>query len=147
MTSFSVIVTACNNAAVLPDALRSVEQALDFLRSKGPQRDAPGEVIVVDDGSSDGTAAVLDAATRGKGFYRVLRRPRPTSPSAARNAGAAAAAANCCSSWTPTTCTCRPTWPTAWRPWPTPRSPSPRRGWRCPTRFTPTGPPASRTAW
>jgi len=27
---------------------------------------------------------------RGKGFYRVLRRPRPTSPSAARNACAAA---------------------------------------------------------
>jgi glycosyltransferase involved in cell wall biosynthesis len=84
-------VTACNNAAVLPDALRSVEQALDFLRHNGPHRDAPGEIIVVDDGSTDRTDAVLDAATRGKDFYRVLRRPRPTSPSAARNAGVAAA--------------------------------------------------------
>jgi hypothetical protein len=137
LASFSVIVTACNNAAVLPDALRSVEQALDFLRAGGPLRDALGEVVVVDDGSSDGTVAVLNAATASKDFYRVLRRPRPTSPAAAR----------CCSFWTRTTSTCRPTWPTAWRSWPTRRSASPRRGWSYQTPCTPTGPGGLRTAW
>jgi glycosyltransferase involved in cell wall biosynthesis len=92
MSSFSVIVTACNNAAVLPDALHSVEQALTWLRDRGgPHHNAPGEVVVVDDGSDDGTAALLRAATSGKDFYKVLSRPQPTSPSSARNAGAEAA--------------------------------------------------------
>jgi glycosyltransferase involved in cell wall biosynthesis len=92
VASASVIVTACNNAAVVPNALRSVEEAIAFLRaSSHPARATPVEVVVVDDGSSDGTPDLLRAAAQGKDFYTLVRRPRPSSPSAARNAGAVAA--------------------------------------------------------
>jgi glycosyltransferase involved in cell wall biosynthesis len=92
MDPFSVIVTTCNNAAVLPNALRSVETALDFLRqSAGRQRQVLGEVVVVDDGSTDGTEPFLGEWMRGKDFYTLVRRPRSSSPACARNAGVVAA--------------------------------------------------------
>lgn len=46
---------------------------------------APGEVVVVDDGSTDGTGAVAAAAG-----VRVLRHPAALRPARARNAGVAA---------------------------------------------------------
>jgi glycosyltransferase involved in cell wall biosynthesis len=91
MDSFSIIVTACNNEAVLPNALRSVEAAISYLRDSSlPARDAAAEVVVVDDGSTDRTAGLLRRLTRGKDFYTVVTRPRPSSPACARNAGVAA---------------------------------------------------------
>ena len=73
----SVIIPARNAAALLPRALRAVaEQTLD----------GGYELIVVDDGSSDGTAAAAESAGA-----RVVRSARPRGPGAARNAGAAAA--------------------------------------------------------
>jgi glycosyltransferase involved in cell wall biosynthesis len=93
MNSFSVIVTACNNATVLPNALRSVETALAFRRENADPTLTAGtaEIVVVDDGSTDATAEVLADATQGKDFYTLVRRPTPSSPSCARNAGVAAA--------------------------------------------------------
>jgi glycosyltransferase involved in cell wall biosynthesis len=90
MDPFPVIVSAYNNAAVLADALCSVEQALAFLRDSDSPVRAAVEVVVVDDGSTDDMAGVLRDATRGKDFYTLVRRPRPSSPACARNAGAAA---------------------------------------------------------
>ncbi len=52
------------------------------------QRDVAVEVVVVDEASSDGTAAVL--AAYGDERVRVIRNLRPMGPSAARNAGVAA---------------------------------------------------------
>lgn len=71
----SVVIPAHDSASTLPGAVRS---ALD-------QSVPPDEVIVVDDGSSDGTA---DAAAAFGPPVRLVRQDRQ-GPSAARNAGVA----------------------------------------------------------
>jgi glycosyltransferase involved in cell wall biosynthesis len=89
MKSFSVIVTAHNNGTVLPRALQSVEEAISFALKEGNGLShLCGEVVVVDDGSTDSTGAVLRKMAGGKTFYRIVSRPKASSPSCARNAGA-----------------------------------------------------------
>lgn len=51
------------------------------------QQDIAVEVIVVDDGSTDGTAAEVERAFAGDARVHVLRQPCNMGPSAARNAG------------------------------------------------------------
>jgi glycosyltransferase involved in cell wall biosynthesis len=72
----SVVVPAYERAALLPRALRSV----------GAQTAAPAEVIVVDDGSGDDTAAVAERLGA-----RVIRHERNRGVSAARNTALEAA--------------------------------------------------------
>jgi glycosyltransferase involved in cell wall biosynthesis len=73
-------------------AARDAQASLgDTLAALGAQRDAPPhEVIVVDNGSRDGTAALAEAHPLRP---RVLRRERGAGPGAARNDGARAAKA------------------------------------------------------
>lgn len=78
MTTVSVVIPTRNRGDLLGLTLRS---ALG-------QRDVDKEVIVVDDGSVDGTAAAA-AAVPG---VRLLRHAEPRGVSAARNTGIAAAA-------------------------------------------------------
>jgi hypothetical protein len=73
----SVIVPAYNERACIEDTVRSLVAS-----------DHPLEVIVVDDGSSDGTADLVEAM--GLAGVRVLRRPN-TGKAGALNAGIAAA--------------------------------------------------------
>jgi glycosyltransferase involved in cell wall biosynthesis len=90
MASFSVIVTAHNNAPVLARTLQSVETALAFHQAQTPSFPPAGaEVVVVDDGSTDATAQVIREVTLGKGLYKIIRRDRPSSPACARNVGVA----------------------------------------------------------
>jgi glycosyltransferase involved in cell wall biosynthesis len=79
LPSLSVIIPTFNCAALLPDALASVDA-----------QEWPGiQVIVVDDGSNDGTAALLGPmAERGE---LLLLRQSNGGPSAARNTGLQAA--------------------------------------------------------
>ncbi len=74
---FSVVIPAYNAAATI---VGSVTSCLE-------QSYAPHEVIVVDDGSTDDTAALLEAAFGGR--IKRIALARNSGPAAARNAGLA----------------------------------------------------------
>jgi len=76
LTTFSVIIPTYNRR----------EHLMSCLASVSAQRRRPDEVIVVDDGSTDGTLAAL----AGVGGVTVIRQAN-AGPGAARNRGAAAA--------------------------------------------------------
>lgn len=78
MAFVSVVVPTRNRSRLLGRTLRSIctQQAIDF------------EVVVVDDGSTEDTAAVVAAADA---HIKVIRNPRPSGVSVARNLGIAAA--------------------------------------------------------
>ena len=61
----SIIIPAFNEESRLPPYLSSV---IAYLESRG----SPSEIIVVDDGSQDGTAAAVQALTTGCPFLRLL---------------------------------------------------------------------------
>lgn len=91
MDSLSVIVPAHNNAGTIRQALQSVEEALQRLADRfNGARAARAEVVVVDDGSTDGTGERARDFARGKSQYTVIRRAAASSPSCARNVGVAA---------------------------------------------------------
>ncbi|HEY8517722.1 MAG TPA: glycosyltransferase family 2 protein [Candidatus Binatia bacterium] len=74
----SVVIPAHNAAPYLAAAIDSVLAELP----------ADSEVIAVDDGSTDGTARVLEAY---RDRITIISRPLPSNPGVARNTGAAAA--------------------------------------------------------
>ncbi|MFI5457153.1 MAG: glycosyltransferase family 2 protein [Isosphaerales bacterium] len=92
MPVLSVIVPAHDDEATIRPALRSVEEAVVYLRSKPGHARASAEVIVVDDGSRDGTLATIIDVAQGKDLFRIFHRRLPSSPGSARNAGASLAA-------------------------------------------------------
>lgn len=79
---FTVIVPAYNEAARLPASLP--ELVAELTRHAA-------EIVVVDDGSSDGTAEVASGILRGIGWARVVRLPHHLGKGAAVRAGVAAA--------------------------------------------------------
>lgn len=83
MFAYSVIVTAYNQAETLARTLASVAEA-------AARADPPGDVVIVNDGSTDATADLLERCCQDRPGWRTVHRPRPTSPAAARNAGVAA---------------------------------------------------------
>lgn len=69
MDSLSIVIPAYNEERRLPESL---DKVLEWLRE---QRPSFGEVIVVDDGSSDGTAALVEEYCRTHPVVRLLRSP------------------------------------------------------------------------
>jgi glycosyltransferase involved in cell wall biosynthesis len=67
--SLSIVIPAYNEAARLPPTLKAVRDYLDH----SPYKDV--EILVVDDGSRDKTADVVEAAAREDSRVRLLRNP------------------------------------------------------------------------
>ena len=80
----SLVIPAYNEQEVIPELLRRVEAAL---RVSGKRF----EVIIVDDGSTDDTPRLLQAAMADRPWLRVLRMARNVGQSAAFDAGFKAA--------------------------------------------------------
>jgi tetratricopeptide (TPR) repeat protein len=86
----SIIVTAHNCANVIGRGLQSVDDAIACLRQKAGNTIANAvEVVVVDDGSTDRTRQVVGVYLAGRPGWRMVRRENASSPSCARNYGAA----------------------------------------------------------
>ena len=66
---FTVIVPAFNEAPVLPDLVRELRGAFE-------RHGLEGDVVLVDDGSTDGTAEVAEETALGWDRFRVLRHAR-----------------------------------------------------------------------
>jgi glycosyltransferase involved in cell wall biosynthesis len=72
--------------------LQSAEESVAFYRGRTGSNCGLTEVIVIDDGSRDGTLPIILDMARGKHLFRVFHRRNPSSPSAARNCGVSLAA-------------------------------------------------------
>jgi glycosyltransferase involved in cell wall biosynthesis len=84
----SVIVPTQNNEAVIGRTLQSVEDSIAYLKARF-EMPAEVQVVVVDDASVDGTREAVAKFAHGKNHYTVIHRGSPSSPSCARNVGAA----------------------------------------------------------
>jgi len=85
MVLLSVVIPACNERENILALLDGIETALRPV--------APHEVIVVDDGSTDGMTDILRARMMAQPNLRVLRHDRSAGQSAAVHSGVAVAAA------------------------------------------------------
>jgi len=83
-TRWSIVIPAFNEARRLPPYLDDV---VAFFEGRGE----PYEVIVVDDGSTDDTPALVEARARELASVRLLRRPANAGKGAAVRAGMLAA--------------------------------------------------------
>ncbi|NLU75947.1 DUF2079 domain-containing protein [Streptomyces sp. HNM0575] len=83
VVDLSVVVPAYDEEHRLPPALDAICR---YLRSS-PARQASWELIVVDDGSTDGTAAVVRAAASADPRVRLLAARRPPGGEGARHGG------------------------------------------------------------
>jgi glycosyltransferase involved in cell wall biosynthesis len=83
---FAVIVPAFNEAAVVPDLVKELRDAF-------AEHDLRGEVVLVDDGSTDDTARVAEEAARGWPAFKVVRHPKNLGKTEAMVTGAVATGA------------------------------------------------------
>jgi len=80
MSRTAIIIPTHNRAKLLPGALASIAAA----RANHP---GASELIVIDDGSTDDTPAILASAHAAGQVHQVITHPHPRGPAAARNAG------------------------------------------------------------
>jgi hypothetical protein len=86
--SYAVIVPVLNREKELPATLRSIRESLTYFDVHHPRSsEVTGEVVVVDDGSTDGTADVVLAAAIQDRRVRLVRHARSYGIGPARNTG------------------------------------------------------------
>ncbi len=86
--SFSIIVPAYNCEQVIVRTLESIEASLAFFyKHADPDRQTASEIIVINDGSGDGTAQVVEDFIRGKPNYQFINHFKSLGAGPARNAG------------------------------------------------------------
>jgi glycosyltransferase involved in cell wall biosynthesis len=83
----SIIIPTWNQARSARPALESAEGAIGYLKRQPDGHDVEVEVIVIDDGSEDGTRAILEDFTRGRPGHQLLLRSQATNLACARNRG------------------------------------------------------------
>jgi glycosyltransferase involved in cell wall biosynthesis len=87
----SIIVTAYNLAPVIGRTLQSAEDShLAFQSSMKPGYSVTGEIVVVDDGSTDDTLQAIKLQAADRPYYLLISQPKATSSSCARDVGAKA---------------------------------------------------------
>jgi glycosyltransferase involved in cell wall biosynthesis len=91
VSNLSVVVPAHDDEVTVRSALQSAEESVAYYRSRAGRLCGAAEVIVIDDGSRDGTLPIVLDFAKGKELFRVFHRRSPSSPSAARNCGASLA--------------------------------------------------------
>jgi polyisoprenyl-phosphate glycosyltransferase len=67
--TYSLVVSIFNEEAVIPVLLKRLDTLLEAL-------DAPAEIILVDDGSRDTSAIVIEAKARADKRYRLIKLSR-----------------------------------------------------------------------
>jgi glycosyltransferase involved in cell wall biosynthesis len=86
---YSVIVPVLDKSAQIVRTLESVAASMTFLDEHLPGAEAVrGEVVVVDEGSTDGTVGLVEAFAQRHGRVRLVRHQRSLGVAAARNTGA-----------------------------------------------------------
>jgi glycosyltransferase involved in cell wall biosynthesis len=85
---FTVVVPAFNEAAVIPDLVRELREAF-------ATHELVGEVILVDDGSSDATADIAEKAAEDWQEFKVVRHATNLGKTEAMLTGAAASNGDC----------------------------------------------------
>jgi len=65
-TNFCVVVPAYNEAEMIPDLVRELREGFD-------RHDLRGEIVLVDDGSTDGTGDLAEREAAGWDAFRVVR--------------------------------------------------------------------------
>jgi glycosyltransferase involved in cell wall biosynthesis len=92
LDSYSVIVPTLNRRTEIDRTLRSIEGSMAYFEANHPRAgQVDAEIVVVDEGSTDGTAERVEGWAQSSGRLRLLRHQRSFGIGAARNTAARSA--------------------------------------------------------
>src|SRR5215475_4894763 len=88
IASYSVIIPVLNKHKEIVATLNSVEKSMEYFDATHPQaNEVTSEVIIVDEGSNDGTLEAVRDFTSNRPRFRLVNHFRSLGIAAARNTG------------------------------------------------------------